>query len=621
MLKLTQKTYDRITGRTIRTFLFFIAFYLYLWLKVDLRCIYHSGGVVTNFPSFYCDWAFFREHLLYPGDPVKYITAFLAQLWYIGWAGALIATLLAWLVFVCTDTIIKALKAPRLRCVSFIGPILLLATYTRYTYHFDTALSLLVGLIFVVLYLKTTRKKERFSPVIFLILTVILYYLGGKSYSIFAVLCGLYECFFNSRVKTGMLYLLLAVSVPYIVEGLILGIGAHDTFVRHLPLSLSLEIRMLTTAYALYFLVPTTMLGLGFYRIINAQISINKKLRIGTLKPISAILSEIIKTTVLFVIAALSTILASDSRVAAMLKIDYYTCHGKWSEVLRIARSYPTSVFTLHMVNRALYHTGRLNSDMFSFPQNSSTLFLDDIAFIEGDIYHSMRKALWQKFGIYLELGCINYAQYELYSILELFGERPVLLKNLAMINMVKGNYNAARVYLGALSKILFHADWADKYLNNLKSGPALETDEKIQQLRSIMLAHNYGFSKFKTDRMLLDLLETNNQNRMAFEYLMAYYLLEKRCDKIVENLYRLKDYQYYEIPTLYEEAVVIYEYSTQTKVDLNGYKISHATQQRFIDFLKMEKAYAQNKELAFKELAKIYGDSFFLYYLTKARR
>jgi hypothetical protein len=594
---------------------------LYIWLKVDLRFIYHSGGVVTNFPAFYCDWTFFREHLSYPGGPVKYITAFLAQLWYIGWAGALIATLMAWLVFVCTDMIIKALKAPWLRFVSFIGPILLLAIYTRYTYHFDTAVSLLLGLVFVVLYLETTRKQERFSPVVFLILTLILYYSGGKSYSLFAVICGLYEWFFNRRGKAGLLYLLLAVAVPYVVEGLILGIGAHDTFVRHLPLPFSLEIQMLTAAYVLYFLVPMTVLGLGFCRIIGAQISINKKIRIGTSKPVSVILSEVIKTAVLFLIAALSTILAYDSKTAVMLKADYYACHGKWPEVIRIARGYPTSIPTLHLVNRALYYTRRLGYDIFTFPQNSSTLFLDPKALVEGDIYHSVRKPSWQKFGTYLGLGCMNHAQYELYSILEVFGEHPVLLKNLAMINMVKGDYNAARVYLGALSKTLFHANWADTYLKKLRSDPALETDQQVQQLRSIMLAQNYGFSKYKTDRMLLDLLETNSQNRMAFEYLMAYYLLGKKCDKIVENLHRLKDHQYFEIPGLYQEAVLLYEYTTKTKVDLHGYQISQATYQRFKDFLEARKVYKGNKDLAFKELSKKYSDSFFLYYLTEVRR
>ena len=75
----------------VRSLLFFIGFYLYLWLDVDLRLIYHGAGEIINFPSFFTGWAFFKEFLSRPGGLVEYAGAFLSQLFYIGWAGALIA--------------------------------------------------------------------------------------------------------------------------------------------------------------------------------------------------------------------------------------------------------------------------------------------------------------------------------------------------------------------------------------------------------------------------------------------------------------------------------------------------------------------------------------------------
>ncbi|MHC4241885.1 MAG: DUF6057 family protein [Planctomycetota bacterium] len=51
--------------------------------------------VITNFPVFYRGWAFFCESLSHPGGSVEYTGAFLSQLFYIGWAGALAATIQA----------------------------------------------------------------------------------------------------------------------------------------------------------------------------------------------------------------------------------------------------------------------------------------------------------------------------------------------------------------------------------------------------------------------------------------------------------------------------------------------------------------------------------------------
>ena len=61
-------------------------------------------------------------------------------------------------------------------------------------------------------------------------------------------------------------------------------------------------------------------------------------------------------------------------------------------------------------------------------------------------------------------------AEKSLTDSLEGLGERPSILKGLALINMAKANYDSARIYLGALSKTLFHDDWANNYLELLKS-------------------------------------------------------------------------------------------------------------------------------------------------------
>jgi hypothetical protein len=193
-------------GGLIRSLIFFIGFYLYLLLDVDLRLIYNGAGEILNFPAFFRGWAFFQEFISRPGGLVQYTAAFLSQLFYIGWAGALVATLQAWLICVFVGYFLKAINCPRLRWVRFVPPILLLVIYTQYTYRFVTITAFLVALLFVCLYLRIIPKGLRlgwFRVVVFLVLSVILYYLAGPAYLLFALLCAIYEMLFKGRWLMG----------------------------------------------------------------------------------------------------------------------------------------------------------------------------------------------------------------------------------------------------------------------------------------------------------------------------------------------------------------------------------------------------------------------------------
>jgi len=48
---------------------------------------------------------------------------------------------------------------------------------------------------------------------------------------------------------------------------------------------------------------------------------------------------------------------------------------------------------------------------------------------------------------------------------------------------------------------------------------------------------------------ILLDLLDANPHNRMAFEYLMALYLLSRQTDRLAANYGRIENFDYAEAP------------------------------------------------------------------------
>ena len=87
---------------------FFMFFYLYFALEIDVRLLYHCGGVIDNFPAFYRGWDFFRGFLTYPGGIVEYFSDLLVQSFYYSWLGAAVVTGQAWVICLCSDYVVRS---------------------------------------------------------------------------------------------------------------------------------------------------------------------------------------------------------------------------------------------------------------------------------------------------------------------------------------------------------------------------------------------------------------------------------------------------------------------------------------------------------------------------------
>ncbi len=629
--KLSNQDYSQNMGGLLRSIIFFIGFYLYLLIIVDLRLIYHGAGEIINFPVFFRGWPFFSEFISRPGGLLEYSAAFLSQLFYIGWIGALVATLQAWLISACVGYFLKAVNYPRLRWLRFVPPILLLIIYTQYTYHFVTVMALLVALLFICLYLgliKNNPQLDCFRIVLFMVLSAILYYLAGAAYLLFALLCAIYELLFRRRLWVFLLYLLSTVVMPYVVGVMVCGVSVIDAFSDLSPFSWKILFyeasrKMIKVVYLMYLLLPTTVLIVGLWQVLSKVVV---KLRSGReakgrqsgkyykkWKKIFAWyfrknrLKWLVESLVLFGIAIGAVLLSYDIERKTLFLVDYYACSRKWPQVLQAARRHSDSFPVIYAVNRALYHTEKLNLDMFSYPQHTDTLFLTT----KGSEFD-----YWKKFDFYIDIGLMNIAQNDLTECFEVFGARPMILRRLALVNMVKGDIDSAGIYLGALRKTLFDADWANKYLDRLNTDPNLASDDRIRHLRSVMLKKDYGFSSFDIEDILSKLLKENRQNRMAFEYLMAWYMMKRQLDKFVLNLDRMNDFDYIRIPRLYEEVVLVQLYRARKPINLFGRRLTSESKQRFELFSQTYQRYGANRQAAVNELAKDYGDTYMFYYM-----
>jgi hypothetical protein len=616
----TNKYLSRHLTWLLQSFIFFTLFYLYLWLYIDPKLIYHGAGIITNFQVFYKTWSFFLPFLSYPGGPVEYLSAFLSQLFYYSWAGALVVTVQAWLMCLCLDYLLKAANLRKSPLICFALPILLLVLYSRFTYYFGTTMAFLAALLSVCLYLKLTLscKKVLNCVIVFLTMSVIFYYLAGGAFLLFAVLCAIYELIFRSRWKMSLFCLSSAAVVPYVLGLLVFRISIVDAFSNLLPFSWKIlhyeaRKRAVEIVYVLYLFPPLILLALGLWRMLAERLRTTgkrtgrKPAKIFSWYRCSPKVNFFIELLLLLAIAGSAVFFSRNDSLRTRFKVDYYAFHKKWRELLISAQKYPTDPFIAHAVNRALYHRGRLGYDMFSWPQHQDYLFLSD---------EKYKWMYWQIFDVFLDLGVVNLAENDLTECLEGIGERPMILQRLALINMIKGNSNSAKIYLGALSKTLFDDDWAKHYLDLLETDPNLSTDKYIQHQRSLCLDKDCLTYALLKERTLSWLLERNSQNRMAFEYLMAWYMLNKQLGKFVQNLERLQDFNYREVPTHYEEAALIYVYGTGKPIQLDGYLPNPQKRQEIEDFSRILNSYGKDKKAAFNELSKKFNNTYFFYYM-----
>ncbi|MCP4257110.1 MAG: hypothetical protein GY774_06240 [Planctomycetes bacterium] len=583
--------------------------------------------MITNFPVFYKGLTFFLPFLSYPGGPVEYLSAFLSQLFYYSWAGALVVTVQAWLLSVCINYLLKAANLSRIRWICFVLPILLLVLYTRYAYYFATTMALLIALLIACLYIKMilSRTKTLSCLSTFLLLSVILYYLAGGAFLLFAIVCVIYELIFRSRWKMSLFYLLSAAVVPYLMGLLIFRVSIIDAFCNSLPFSWKIlyyetRKREVTIVYLLYLLLPLTLCIFGLLRILWGKLHVvkdraqkkhrnkssNLLLKIFSRYRRSPKLKWAVELLLLLAITGSVVSFSRDENLRTRFKVDYYAYHKMWPELLTSAQHNPHNPVIAHSVNRALYHVGRLGYDMFSWPQHPDYLFLSD---------QKYKWMYWQIFDVFLDIGIINIAENALTECLEGLGSRPMVLQRLALINMVKGNSGSAKIYLGALSKTLFNADWAKHYLDLLQTDPELSTDKYIQHLRSLYLDKDCLTHTLLMEKTLLALLERNSQNRMAFEYLMARCMLKKNFDKLIQIFERLQGFDYRALPTHYEEAALIYIYGTRKPLNLSGYQLNPEKRRQFEEFSRILVKYGKDKQAASKELPKEFRNTYFFYY------
>jgi len=222
-----------------------------------------------------------------------------------------------------------------------------------------------------------------------------------------------------------------------------------------------------------------------------------------------------------------------------------------WDEVLEMASGY-RGVGSLYpyYTNMALEYKGQLFDDMMKYDQQRGVL---------GLYYPWVGNSHMREHGgfFYYTIGYVNEAHHWAYESMIHTGPVAPVLKELVIYNIIIGKFAGAEKYLNVLNQTLFYRKWADDFFKIIKDTSKVNELVWIREKRKQIPVGDYFMDMAGLQRNLEDIVRSNPENKTAFDYLIAYYLLDGRPDKVLERHNEIKRF-YRSIPKTVKEALVL---------------------------------------------------------------
>jgi len=610
----------------LRDIAIFSAIWLYLWLIIDVKLIYHGAGRILDFPTFFKTSQYFSTFLSHPAGLLEYANAFISQMFYYSPLGAAAVTIVVWLSAIFIKNILTQTDLTRLSFLCLLPALIAVITFSQYTYRLPFFIAMMVVLAFTSFYFCLKIKNSLLDLTALLLLSVSLYTIVGAAFFVFALLVLFHKLLKSKSLSITIIFAISALMTPYIIGVLCFKDSLNNVYARLMPFfwkvtSIEPKPMSLTWIYILYFAIPAIMAVYYVYTLVKEDSSppekVSPKAKKKKLTKFAAFKAKTIlllsrppvKIALVLLLFAGVCFLTFDSSRKIIFQVDYHLTERNWKKVVSSAKRFPiTNYHISNSFNQALFHQGLLGEDMFASPQHPFALFLSE---------KTHTSIHWSKISLMMDLGFVNYAEHEVAESLETFGYRPYLLKNMILSLLAKRNYTTANVYLNQLSKTIFEHKWADDYIERLKTDPDLKNDQAILSLRKNMVSNNYGFSSFPIDAVLRALLQKNPRNKMAFEYLMTWYLLSGRIENVVARFDVMKKLGYEKLPKYYQQAYLIHTMAMGQKASLQGYTLDPAvlkTSRQAIAYFNMLRT---GDAKALEVLSEKFSDSYIFYYIS----
>lgn len=539
---------------------------------------------------------FFLEKLRFPGGFSGYIGGFLTQFYYLSLVGPIIITgLLLIMQLLMKRVLFYLYNSPILFPLSFVPSILSGMIICNEYYPLSAVIGFLLSIISGLIYMRIDQGKPRF--IAGLILIPVTYWLAGGSYTSLLLVILVNELLLhyrknakikkeattasNSAVKKHepglfnfgylIIYFLIAAVFPLFVRQYFIlqpvALSYMSEFYYNIPESIPESVLILFSLPALLMIVgwmvslrsKTPLLTLGFQMVI--------------------IIILILSGFKVFV----------NFRAEETMTYDYLTRNERWNDVLDYAeKKPPRNYFSLSMLNLSLAKKGQLGDRMFTYGQHGiNGLFLP----FERDYASAIMGN-----EIFYHLGLTNASQQYAFESMETIpnmNKSVRVLKRLAETNLINAQYRVAEKYLGLLDKTLFYSKWAKNVKSYLDNEEKIDNSDDWGEKRKFAVRNDYFFHVMNIEAVLSRMVKEHPDNKMAFEYLMAFYLIKKDLGNFVNYIPLMEKIQYREIPVSYQEALLyVISLNNQDPFTNSPYYISRDTKLRMSAYAEIYSKY-----------------------------
>ena len=258
---------------------------------------------------------------------------------------------------------------------------------------------------------------------------------------------------------------------------------------------------------------------------------------------------------VLVIVASWFGIKASfDEMTYDLIDYDFLVRTEQWDKIIEKAEKKPaTTPLSVSCVNLALSQKGMLADRLFEFYQNGGEGLFPTFT---RDMISPVSTA-----EIFFRLGMVNDAErymFEAQEAIPNYRKSARLTRRIIECEIINGNYQVAAKLLRRLQKTLFYSNWANQMMALLGNEKAINRHPIYGKLRKYReKKQDFLFSDREMDQMLGLLFLNDNHNRMAYEYLMCYELLQRDLEKFVQYYPLGRFVGYDHIPRSFQEILI----------------------------------------------------------------
>lgn len=542
-------------------------FLLSLLFKGSLSHIlyWHEQHELFRFSELY-----FSGFLTKPAGLINYFSAFCIQFFYYPLWGSILMSILLASVYILNDVLVVKLSGSRDKLfLSLVPALFLLMQYCSIEFPISVVVGIVLNQLTFIIFLSFSPQKRNYFLYIFLL---ILFYISGFFCCVFLIYTIIYLILRKSPFS---LLAFLAFFITLIFLG---GYYYRVSIIEFL----SKNQGEVSINFFLFGLLVPPFLSAHF---LLKQLSSKKILTIY----ISILCIGFYSVAGLWVLFKFH-----NPRARLMLNVDKNLKKANWETILELTKKYKgKNQLVCYLNNLALFHTGRMSEDLFKYPQEFG---VNSLYFV----WDGTSKMVEYGDLVFANLGYYNEATRWAFESMVIYGETAPVLKKLIDYNLCNNKPLVAQRFINILKESLFYSEQAHFYEKNLSSGrQVVMHNDETQNIFA-------NFLNISND--LLYLCDTDPENKMAFEYLMAYYLLSNKVIDFVNNLWRIKIFDYKQLPKPYEEALFLFKVMYQDEFNSLNIHISEYSQNQFREYSKL---YSDKN---YEELKRSFQDTYWYY-------